>query len=150
MNFLDEKIWKMLFVEEICISQVSGQGFKGIYIHSKFTIPNWTTISFPLILWNRVCFKIVKVLFVTMYLWQAPTIKKKIWDWLQCGVPHMWIQIFFNAYYFKTQISHSKIFCTSFIYLGQGIGIWNIFLGTHTSTPFKVLELLMLNHRGSC
>jgi hypothetical protein len=40
MNILDEKLWKMLFVEEVCIAQVYGQGFKGLGIHSKSIVPN--------------------------------------------------------------------------------------------------------------
>jgi hypothetical protein len=31
--------WKMLFVEEVWIAQVYGQGFKGPNIHSKSIIP---------------------------------------------------------------------------------------------------------------
>jgi hypothetical protein len=39
-TFWMKNIWKTLFVEEICIAQVYGQGFKGLGIHSKSTIPN--------------------------------------------------------------------------------------------------------------
>jgi hypothetical protein len=38
MNFLDEKIFKMLFVE-VWTTQVNEQGFKGLSIHSKSIIP---------------------------------------------------------------------------------------------------------------
>jgi hypothetical protein len=34
-----KNIWKMLFVEEVWIAHVYGQGFKGLNIHSKSIIP---------------------------------------------------------------------------------------------------------------
>jgi hypothetical protein len=39
----------MLFVEEVWIPHVYEQGFKGLNIHSKFIVPQWVTIIFPLI-----------------------------------------------------------------------------------------------------
>jgi len=51
--FLDEKVWKMLFVEEVWTSKVNEQGFKGLSIHFKFIIPQWATISFPFFNCNK-------------------------------------------------------------------------------------------------
>jgi len=53
----------------ICLNvwttHVYDQRFKGLGIHSKSTVPQWATISFPLIDPNKVC---LKAFFVTMYL----------------------------------------------------------------------------------
>jgi hypothetical protein len=58
----------MLVFKKVWTTQVHEQGFKGLGIHSKFIIPQWATINFPIIDRNKVCLKIVKVVFVTMYL----------------------------------------------------------------------------------
>jgi hypothetical protein len=150
INFLDEKIWKMLFVEQVWTTQVYEQGFKVLGIHSKFIIPQWATISFPLIDQNRVCFKIVKMFFVTMYLWQAPTNQKK-----KMRLISMWCSSYVNSNLLQCRLLKLEYFAQNcfvqVLYIwAKGIWIWIIFLKTQTSTPFKVLELLMLNHSGSC
>jgi hypothetical protein len=94
----------MLFVEKVWITHVYEQGFKILSIHSKFILPEWATISFPFINQNRVCFKIVKVFFGTMYLWQAPTNQKEKMKLISiCCSPYVNSKIF-NADYLNLNI----------------------------------------------
>jgi hypothetical protein len=143
-------MWKMFFFEEVWIIQVYEQGFKILGIHSKFIILQWATISFPLIDQNRVCFKIVNVFFVTMYLWQAPTNQKE-----KMRLISMWCSSYVNSNLLQCMLLKLEYFAQNrfvqVLYIwAKKIRIWSIFLGAQTSTPFKVLELLVLNHRGSC
>ncbi len=69
--------WKLLFVEEVWTTKVNEQGFKGISIHFKSIIPQWAIISFPFFNCNKWCFKLLKIFFVTMHLWQVPTNQKE-------------------------------------------------------------------------
>jgi hypothetical protein len=50
----------------------------------------------------------------------------------------------------KPKYFAQKCFVEVLYIWAKGIGIWSVFLGAQTSTPFEVLELLVLNQRGSC
>jgi hypothetical protein len=99
---------------------------------------------------NRVCLKIVKIFFVTMYLWQAPTNQKE-----KMRLISIWCSPYVNWFIFQSKLLKPEYFAQNYFVIilyiwAKRIRIWSIFLGAQTSIPFKLLELLVLNQRGSC
>jgi hypothetical protein len=109
---------------------------KRLGIHSKSIVLQWSIIRFPFINWNRWCFKIVKVFFVTMYLWQVQTNQRQnirlisIWcsSYVNWGVLHSRL---LRAKYFA-----EKCFVEVFIYLGQRDRNLKYFLGSPNNRTF--------------
>jgi hypothetical protein len=46
--------------------------------------------------------------------------KKRIWNWFQCGVPHMWIQIFLNTDYLNPNILFKIVLYKFYIFGPKG------------------------------
>jgi hypothetical protein len=64
---------------------------------------------------------------------------------LICEFIYSPMQITFEPKYF------AQNYFVQVLYIwAKGIQIWSIFLGAQTSTPFKILELLVLNHKNTC
>jgi hypothetical protein len=78
----------------------------------QLTFPLSTQIGYVSRLWNY-------------FLWQCTydkhqQIKRRIWDWFQCDVPHKWIQIFFNAGYLNPNILFKTILYKFYIFGPKG------------------------------